>query len=322
MELWIDLESIDNSGNDLESISSLAVYADRIWQGSAPDVAEITLDDYRGQEEAFSMIGLVPWILIRCSNWTMIPLENLIAGASKSGTKIAVFISNKINIGGATFALQHGVDALLLADDEEIWEIAKEFRNEKQDLITPREENESKLSIARITSIESGGFGERVCIDLVERLGKGEGMALGSTANMLCLIHGETLPSEYVPSRPFRVNAGAIHSYVLMKGEKTKYLSELKSGEQVTIIDLEGKERFASIGRIKIERRPFLKIEYLGNEMRGQIIVQQAETVRLMSKAGEAISVTGISIGDEVLVYSDPRMRHISIAIEGDVREI
>jgi 3-dehydroquinate synthase II len=314
MELWLDC-SIGYS----EKIST---YADRIWKGDLPDVAEIYLEDERSQDEAFSMIGLCPWILVRCKNWKMIPLENLISKSLGTGTKIAVSTKDKIEFEGAAYALEHGVDALLLPIDEDIWSEALKIRERKSISNYKIGNNITRLNVACVTSIQSGGFGERVCIDLIERLKEGEGIMIGSTSKALCLVHGETLESEFVPSRPFRVNAGAIHSYVLMEDNSTKYLSELTSGEMVKIIDYNGNERYSSVGRIKIERRPFLKISYSNEQIDGQIILQQAETVRLLDSLGKTISVTNIRTGDEILVMQDSRMRHIGNPIEGEMREI
>ena len=314
MELWLDCSN--------EYSEKISIYADRIWKGDLPDVAEIYLEDERSQDEACSMIGLSPWILVRCKNWKMIPLENLISKSLGTGTKIAVSTDEKIEIGGAAYALEHGVDALLLPVDEEIWSEALKIRESKSIDNHKKKEDASRLNVANITSIQSGGFGERVCIDLIERLEEGEGIMVGSTSNALCLVHGETLESEFVPSRPFRVNVGAIHSYILMKDNKTKYLSELISGEKVKIINYDGNERYASIGRVKIERRPFLKISYSNEQINGQIILQHAETVRLLDNLGRAVSVTNIKTGDKILVMQDSRMRHIGNAIEGEMREI
>tara|TARA_B100000459_G_scaffold142025_1_gene102345 strand:- start:3864 stop:4808 length:945 start_codon:yes stop_codon:yes gene_type:complete len=314
MELWLDCSN--------EYSEKISIHADRIWKGDLPDVAEIYLEDDRSQDEAYSIIGLSPWILIRCENWKMIPLENLISRSLGTGTKIAVSIDEKIEIEGAAYALEHGVDALLLPNDEEIWTEAIKIKENKS-IDNQKKKNEvGRLNVANVTSIESGGFGERVCIDLIERLKEGEGIMVGSTSNALCLVHGETLESEFVPSRSFRVNVGAIHSYILVKDDETKYLSELVSGEKVKIISYDGNERYASIGRIKIERRPFLKISYSNKQIKGQIILQQAETVRLIDNLGRAVSVTNIKIGDKILVMQDSRMRHIGNAIEGEMREI
>ena len=314
MELWLDCSNEYSEKN--------SIYADRIWEGDLPDVAEIYLEDDKSQNEAYSMIGLSPWILVRCKNWKMIPLENLISRSLGTGTKIAVSIDEKIEIEGAAYALEHGVDALLLPNDDEIWIKAVKIREDKTTDEQKKENDVSRLNVAKVTSIESGGFGERVCIDLIERLKEGEGIMVGSTSNALCLVHGETLESEFVPSRPFRVNVGAIHSYILVKDDGTKYLSELVSGEKVKIINCDGNERYASIGRIKIERRPFLKISYSNEQIKGQIILQQAETVRLIDNLGRAVSVINIKIGDEILVMQDSRMRHIGNAIEGEMSEI
>jgi len=311
VELWQD------SGTE-----SLRKSCSRIWKGSDSDVAEVNLDDASSQKEAISLIGMIPWILVRCSDWTMIPLENLISHSSGSGTKIAVSINNVVDLNGAAFALEHGVDALLLpSQNEEIWEEAELIISSKKST-----DKYSKpivdLSIATILSINSSGVGERVCIDLIERLEIGEGMVIGSNSSSLALVHGETIESEYVPSRPFRVNAGSIHSYVLMSDGSTKYLSELSAGDEVSVISHSGVFRKSIIGRLKIERRPFLIIRFRsksGNE--GQIMLQQAETVRLVNASGSIISVTNLEIGDEIIVRNDNQMRHIGNALDGEMRE-
>jgi 3-dehydroquinate synthase II len=172
-----------------------------------------------------------------------------------------------------------------------------------------------------VLSVESGGVGERLCVDLIERLAPGEGMAIGSVSGALCLVHGETLPSEYVPSRPFRINAGAVHAYALMADGSTKYLSELRAGDVVAVLSADGARRSASIGRLKIERRPFLLVRFECGSAEGQLMAQQAETVRLVSPAGEAVSVTELESGDEMLVRLDSSMRHIGQALPGEMSE-
>ncbi len=315
MELWLDASG---SGSN-----SLPEGASRVWDGSAPDVAEVALDDYRGQDEARSLVGMVPWILVRCSDWTMIPLENIVAAAVGSGTRVAAAISNEVDLPGAAFALEHGVDAVLLppeVDSEALWSAAREWASAG----TGDDEGEplsSELSTATVLSVESGGVGERLCVDLIERLAPGEGMAIGSVSGALCLVHGETLPSEYVPSRPFRINAGAVHAYALMADGSTKYLSELRAGDVVAVLSADGARRSASIGRLKIERRPFLLVRFECGSAEGQLMAQQAETVRLVSPAGEAVSVTELESGDEMLVRLDSSMRHIGQALPGEMSE-
>ena len=57
MQVWLD--STQQGDSESEKIS-------RRWYGSSSDVSEILIDDRATQDEAMSMIGLVPWILIRC----------------------------------------------------------------------------------------------------------------------------------------------------------------------------------------------------------------------------------------------------------------
>ena len=314
MELWLDATAT--------TPSSPPEGTSRVWRGNAPDVAEVALDDYRGQDEARSLVGMVPWILVRCSDWTMIPLENIVAATSGSGTKVVAAIYNEIDLPGAAFALQHGVDAVLLPPEsgsEALWAAARAFTSET--VSGHVEQTPSEISTATVIAVESGGVGERLCVDLIERLSSGEGMAIGSSSSSLCLIHGETLPSEYVPSRPFRVNAGAVHAYALMANGSTKYLSELSSGDEVAVVSPDGSQRSAVIGRLKIERRQFLVVRFEYGSTEGQIMAQQAETVRLISPGGAALSVTELRVGDEILVRVDSSMRHIGQALHGDVIE-
>ena len=51
---------------------------------------------------------------------------------------------------------------------------------------------------------------DRVCVDLASMLSPGEGMLVGSFARALFLVHSECEASDYINSRPFRVNAGAV----------------------------------------------------------------------------------------------------------------
>ena len=69
------------------------------------------------------------------------------------------------------------------------------------------------------------------------------------------------MESEYVASRPFRVNAGPVHAYVMTPGNKTKYLSELETGDEVLTVDQEGTTKIAIVGRVKIEKRPLMLVE-------------------------------------------------------------
>ena len=310
MQLWLEGE---------ES-SDFAKRADRVWKISDHDVAVVQLDDFHGQDEAISLVGMIDWILVRCSDWTMIPLENIVAAAAGTGTRIVAAISQNVELSGAAHALQHGVDALLLPADEDLWDVAEKISRDRASVQLGEKKPEQTLVMANVTNVESGGVGERICVDLTERLSEGEGMLIGSSANALVLIHGETIPSEFVPSRPFRVNAGAVHAYCLMADGSTKYLSELIAGDQVAIANPSNEIRSATIGRLKIERRPFLLVQFQWNNQSAQVLLQQAETVRLINDEGY-ISVTSIQSGDKIAVRFSSGMRHIGRELAGEMNE-
>ena len=310
LQIWLDTTQEGESSSDKIS---------RFWTGESSDVSEVIINDEFGQKEASSMVGLVPWILLRYSNWSMVPVENIVAVSRGTGTRIAVAIDNEIELNGVSHALGLGVDAVLVPSS--LIAHAENFAEDRLETEKPEPSKGASLVYAEVTSVVSSGMGERACVDLTRRLEIGQGMAIGSVSSSLCLIHGETIESVFVPTRPFRVNAGAIHSYVLMADGKTKYLSELVSGDEVAILSKNGIEDSSTVGRVKIENRPLLMVRFSTSESEGQIILQQAETVRLVSSETDLISVTEIEIGDRILIISDNRFRHTGIAIDGDVVE-
>jgi 3-dehydroquinate synthase class II len=84
----------------------------------------------------------------------------------------------------------------------------------------------------------------------------------GFQLRLLCLYMplAQCMESQYINSRPFRVNAGAVHAYVQAPGGKTAYLSELSSGSEVLVADAAGRTRTAVVGRCKVEVRPMVRL--------------------------------------------------------------
>tara|TARA_B100000902_G_C27223073_1_gene870706 strand:+ start:252 stop:1268 length:1017 start_codon:yes stop_codon:yes gene_type:complete len=284
----------------------------------------IKISESNDQKEAISLIGLLEWILIECSDWKMIPCENLIAAAQNSGTKIAAIVEKEVDLQAIAFALEIGVDALVIKPDlVDLATITKIQKLELQDNIKiPSLSLSLNLNTAKINEISPQGIGDRVCIDTTSFLKEGEGLLCGSFAKSLSLIHAETINSEFVPTRPFRINAGSLHSYTIMGDQKTKYLSELKSGDEILIVDRNGASRIVNIGRIKLERRPLIRIKWITKEnTEGEIILQQAETVRLIKSNLKPISITKIKINDEILIYNSSETRHIGIPIQAFSQE-
>ncbi|MEK9739480.1 MAG: 3-dehydroquinate synthase II, partial [Euryarchaeota archaeon] len=142
MQLWLEGEQS----------SDFAKRADRVWKTSDHDVAVVQLDDFHGQDEAISLVGMIDWILVRCSDWTMIPLENIVASAAGSGTRIAAAISQTVELSGAAHALQHGVDALLLPADEKLWDAAEEISGERTPVQLEERKAVPSLVMANVTN--------------------------------------------------------------------------------------------------------------------------------------------------------------------------
>ena len=108
-----------------------------------------------------------------------------------------------------------------------------------------------------------------------------------------------------------------------MADGKTKYLSELSSGDQIMLISKTGNTRSATIGRLKIEKRPFLRITWQKDyQISNTIFLQQAETVRVIVGSGEAISVTNLMIGDSILCHNSNHTRHIGNKVTITSKEV
>jgi len=102
----------------------------------------------------------------------------------------------------------------------------------------------------------------------------------------------------------------------------TKYLSELTSGDKVLITRNDGTLRTASIGRMKIETRPFILLRFKDeNANEGHVFIQQAETVRLVSETGKACSVTDLTVGDRIFGHSSTSTRHVGQSISAPSEE-
>ena len=338
MEIWLDVREAKNEigFNDFDRIitaikptnnSEIHFDGKQFIDAKGKTMQHVVIDSQQQQDYALSLVGIIDWILVSAKDWAMIPFENIVAACQPTHTKIAAFISDPEQAIGAAFALESGVNALIVPPDSSVVNaslIAKSLRLERSS-----DEPESLIDTTRqslssfiIKSIDYGNIGDRICIDLTSFLTLGEGALVGSSAMMLAMVHAETIPSEFVPTRPFRINAGAPHSYILMADDSMKYLSELSSGDNIAIFSTDGVRRSCTIGRLKIEQRPFLKINFHDtNNNEGHIFLQQAETVRLVSDKGTGCSVTHVRAGDKILGLSSTKGTHIGHQVSGSVEE-
>lgn len=242
--------------------------------------------------------------LLKFLDWKVIPLENIVA--MKKG-KAIVIVENLEDAKLALTTLEKGADGIAVRGSRE--ELKKYYE------IAKGTERILELSRAKIKEIRPLGLGDRVCIDTVSIMNPGEGMLVGNKASFMFLIASESEESEYVSSRPFRVNAGSVNAYIKV-GDKTKYLCELKAGDEVEIVRFDGKVRKSYVGRIKIERRPLILLVAEANGETGSVILQNAETIKLVNPEGEHLSVSEIKEGDEVLIWLGEKARHFGVKVE------
>lgn len=248
------------------------------------------------------------------ADWQIIPLENLIARIGED-TEIIAGVTTADEAATAFETLEIGADGVLLdSDDPDEIRGAVEAR-------TAAAREQLDLEWAEITTIERTGLADRVCVDTGSLLEHDEGMLVGSMSRGLFFVHAETADSPYVASRPFRVNAGAVHAYIRTPGGQTAYLAELTSGDEVQVSDTAGNTREAVVGRVKIEKRPMFRVQAeTDNGDRIETLLQNAETIKVATREGRT-PVTDLDPGDEVLVYYEETARHFGEAVDESIIE-
>lgn len=277
--------------------------------------AYIKITDKAHEQLAVRLGSIVDYIILIGTDWTIIPLENIIADLQKLDVKIIVAVRDVDGARVALETLEHGTDGIIFE--------ANDFNNIKKIAQNVIEASQVKyeLKLATVTKVKPLGSGDRVCVDTTDMMKPGEGMLIGSYSKSMFLVHSESLESEYVASRPFRVNAGPVQAYVMVPGNKTRYLSELVAGDEILIVNTEGETRTAYVGRSKIERRPLLLLEaeYEGKTIR--TLLQNAETIRIVDENNNPLSVADVKPGDKVKVYIETNARHFGIAIDETIIE-
>jgi len=267
-------------------------------------------------QELAALLGKeADYLILMGRDWKVIPLENLIAGLQDEDVKIIAAVADYDEAKVALETMEHGTDGILLCPHE-ISHIKK-----VSELIDKIKSESYQLKPATVTKVEPVGIGDRVCVDTCSMMQLGEGMLVGSYSQGLFLVHSESMESEYVASRPFRVNAGPVHAYVMTPGNKTKYLSELETGDEVLTVDQEGNSKVAIVGRVKIEKRPLMLVEADSDGVILRTLLQNAETIRLVAEDGTPLSVAELKVGDKVMIYLDPKARHFGMAIEETIIE-
>jgi len=273
------------------------------------DVVEKEVLEKKDEEEIVNL-SFSKKVVVKGKDWTIIPLENLLSRAGNIFVEIT-----DLQEGQTAFSiLEKGVDGVVLnqSDPQKVRQIIRQLKAENERF---------ELWPARVKSIKPLGLGDRVCVDTCSAMVPGEGMLVGNSSQALFLVHAESVENPFVNPRPFRVNAGPVHAYVRLANGQTKYLSEVRAGDQVLVVNFEGKSYPAVVGRAKVERRPLVLVEAEENGQRISAILQNAETIRLTQPGGEAISLVDLKEGSEVLVYREGAARHFGVRIDETICE-
>ena len=241
----------------------------------------------------------------------VIPLENLVAW----GKEILAVATTPQEVALYRGVLEKGVYGLVLSstDPAAMRALGGAARSGAEEV---------PLAAARITEVVPLGMGDRVCVDTCTWIEGSRGMLVGNGSAGLFLVCAENVPNPYVLPRPFRVNAGAVHSYCRVPGGRTAYLSELAAGSGVLLVDEAGRGEVACVGRVKVERRPLVLVRAesrSGGEH--SVVLQNAETIRLVGPAGETRSISRLAAGDDVLLAEGAAGRHFGVAVEETIRE-
>jgi len=293
----------------LGKVRVLSEHGDLQW---GRDVARLAIRADRPEPRAVGPLANV----IGCADWSIIPLENLIAQLGRKGALIqTVTAAEQARV--ALSVMERGADGVLLVSNDRneikrVGTIVAQIASPVLELLP--------VAIEKITAV---AMGDRCCIDTASLLAPGEGLLVGNTAEAQFLVHNENVAAPYIRPRPFRVNAGAVHAYVRLPGDRVGYLSELASGAEVLVVAPDGASRIVIVGRNKIERRPLLQVIARAEDGRPvSLIMQNAETIRLTTPVGQPISVTKLQPGDCVLAHcSKPVGRHLGQAIEETIFE-
>jgi 3-dehydroquinate synthase II len=277
------------------------------------DLAEVRLGKKADEEAAAEKLAAGERVAL-AKGWEIIPVENLLAQSKALLVEVESLDRARLAAG----VLECGVAGVVVLPEAaaDLKAIVAELKLSQGTM---------ELETGVVTAIESTGLGHRVCVDTISMLKKGQGMLVGNSSAFTFLVHAETESNPYVAARPFRVNAGAVHAYCAMPGDKTAYLEELAAGRDVLIVGADGATGLATVGRVKVEVRPMLlitaRVETPDGPRQGQVFLQNAETIRVVRPGGEPVSVVTLKEGDEILVRTDQAGRHFGMRIAEDIKE-
>ncbi len=251
-------------------------------------------------------------VAVRWMAERIIPLENLLARGHRR-FEVWVVAAHLNEVPAMLGALERGADHLVI-------ELSAPSEVDQLEALLEGGGGPIPWERVAIRRLAPAGVGDRVIVDTTSLLRPSEGMLVGSAAAFLLHVASEAEGSRYTRPRPFRVNAGAAHSYILLADGSTRYLSELEPGEAVTVAEPKGPARSVRVGRIKVERRPLVLVEVERKGRTYTLFLQDAETVRLSGAEGR-IPTTRLAAGQTVYGAAFPPARHLGRAVEETIDE-
>ena len=246
MALESGVDGIITEAEHVEGVRSLALCdvraeADMRPWGSAPSRGRIHRLPHRRGRAARTGSG-----------WEIIPVENLLAQPAVAG-KLAVEVASLAEARLAAGVLECGVPVVV---------VLPEALASLKNIVSELKLSQGTLTLdkATITEVKTVGLGHRVCVDTLTLMERGQGDAGGQLQRLHLPYARRNGAQRICGGAPFRINAGGVHAYAVMPGDKTCYVGELRSGDEVLIVDKDGRTSLATIGRIKTEVRPMLMI--------------------------------------------------------------
>ncbi|MFF4102504.1 3-dehydroquinate synthase II family protein [Streptomyces sp. NPDC001903] len=277
----------------------------KFLSGEKQATAFVEVIDQRTLDLACAAASVLPYTVVKFRDPTKIPLEIVIAAADRSEGQLICEVTSLEEAEIVVGVLEKGSEGLMMAPKtaDDVFKLAELLASRTAPL---------DLTTLTVESIEHSGMGDRVCVDTCTHFEKDEGILVGSYAHGFVLCVSETHPLPYMPTRPFRVNAGALHSYTYGADNRTNYLSELHAGATVLGVGADGRTRRIAVGRVKLESRPLLTIKAKSPEgVEVSLTVQDDWHVRVLGPGAAVLNVTELKKGDQLLGYTPTDKRHV-----------
>jgi len=277
------------------------------------------VDDAQSLHGAIEIGGQHDYLMVSFRDPTNIPLELVIATLQATQTILIKEIRDEKDFDDAIVTLgvmEVGADGVMYSPRD------VSVMDRLRDKLANKRSARVELEPATILRAIPVGMGYRSCIDLATLFSAHEGMIVGSTSQGGILCCPEVFFLPYMELRPFRVNAGAVHSYVYNFENRTDYMSELAAGSSVMIVGINGETRRAPVGRMKTEIRPLrmLEAQFASGE-KINVLMQDDWHVRVFSPEGLPLNITELKPGDQVLAHRAQPGRHVGIKVDEHIVE-